>query len=402
MPARTVVMDRLDKWDGAEHAELTPGEYTQLTGRAGRRGIDIEGHAVVVLGPRVSAAKVLPLASKRTYPLRSAFRPTYNMAVNLTGRLGPARARQVLDLSFAQFQADRSVAGLVAQIRRLGAGLDGYAKAMRCERGDFASYQALRDQLGAAEKLARPSRRDIADLRAQLRAHPAHRCPDREKHARWARRLAKAEAQRAALEQTMRHRTGSLARQFDQVCAVLEDLGYLRRGGVTAAGRILARIYAERDLVIAECVRAGLWDALAPGALAQAVTALVYEPRGEARDEPERPGGAARAVIAAQVQAWERVAAREEARGLPPSQGVEPQACALVGRWAAGQSLARTLAGDLLSPGDFVRLVGRVVDVLDHVRAVAPNAQLHQAAQAAIGQLRRGVASPEGMVSPAV
>ncbi|MDR2454620.1 MAG: hypothetical protein LBD51_08855 [Bifidobacteriaceae bacterium] len=200
----------------------------------------------------------------------------------------------------------------------------------------------------------------------------------------------------------MRHRTGSLARQFDQVCAVLEDLGYLRRGGVTAAGRILARIYAERDLVIAECVRAGLWDALAPGALAQAVTALVYEPRGEARDEPERPGGAARAVIAAQVQAWERVAAREEARGLPPSQGVEPQACALVGRWAAGQSLARTLAGDLLSPGDFVRLVGRVVDVLDHVRAVAPNAQLHQAAQAAIGQLRRGVASPEGMVSPAV
>ncbi|MDR0626356.1 MAG: DEAD/DEAH box helicase, partial [Bifidobacteriaceae bacterium] len=71
MPARTVVIDRLDKWDGASHTDLTPGEYTQLTGRAGRRGIDVEGHAVVVAGPRVLPARVLPLASKRTYPLRS-------------------------------------------------------------------------------------------------------------------------------------------------------------------------------------------------------------------------------------------------------------------------------------------------------------------------------------------
>ena len=48
MPARTVVIERLDKWNGETHADLTPGEYTQLTGRAGRRGIDVEGHAVVL------------------------------------------------------------------------------------------------------------------------------------------------------------------------------------------------------------------------------------------------------------------------------------------------------------------------------------------------------------------
>ncbi|MDR1118729.1 MAG: DEAD/DEAH box helicase, partial [Bifidobacteriaceae bacterium] len=119
MPARTVAMDRLDKWDGAEHADLTPGEYTQLTGRAGRRGIDVEGHAVVVSGPRVPPAKVLPLASKRTYPLRSAFHPTYNMAVNLTDRLGARRARDVLGLSFAQFQADRAAASQAGELRRL-------------------------------------------------------------------------------------------------------------------------------------------------------------------------------------------------------------------------------------------------------------------------------------------
>ena len=91
MPARSVVLEKLVKWDGSSHAAVTPGEYTQLTGRAGRRGIDIEGHAVVV-GHRASTRCALAgLASKRPYPLRSSFRPTYNMAVNLVAQVGPRR-----------------------------------------------------------------------------------------------------------------------------------------------------------------------------------------------------------------------------------------------------------------------------------------------------------------------
>ncbi len=88
MPARTVVLERLTKFNGETHADLTPGEYTQLTGRAGRRGIDVEGHAVVLWGPEVDPARVAGLASTRTYPLRSSFRPSYNMAVNLVGQMG--------------------------------------------------------------------------------------------------------------------------------------------------------------------------------------------------------------------------------------------------------------------------------------------------------------------------
>ena len=111
MPARTVVLERLVKYNGESHAELTPGEYTQLTGRAGRRGIDVEGHAVVVWQPGVDPEQVAGLASTRTYPLRSSFRPGYNMAVNLVGRLGTEAARELLEQSFGQFQADRSVVG---------------------------------------------------------------------------------------------------------------------------------------------------------------------------------------------------------------------------------------------------------------------------------------------------
>jgi ATP-dependent RNA helicase HelY len=550
MPARTVVMDRLDKWDGTAHTSLTPGEYTQLTGRAGRRGIDVEGHAVVVTGPRTGPAQVLALASKRSYQLRSAFHPTYNMAVNLVGRLGTEQARQILGLSFAQFQADRSVVGLADQLRRLDQAIDGYAKAMACGQGDFAEYQDLRDQLSALEKSAAKARsavrrdqtrqvlaglkrgdvlrlasgkyrglmlvvhagkagagrplvltdkgksrrvalaqegpgitkvghiklkggdsvgtpeqrdqmarrlvamgrqgaaagdegsstqqeeawevetgpggsagpqagldsgldaskdgdagplvlhparvaRQLAELRAALKSHPVHSCVDRESHARWAKRWAKARTQRAGLIKAMDTRTGSLARQFDRVSAVLEDLGYLKDGAVTDAGRILARIYAERDLVIAECLRTGVWDGLPPPALAAAVAALVFEPRTDVAPPTEPLSRPVRQAIAAQESAWATVRAEEQAHSLEVSAGVEPAASATIWRWASGNTLFSTLASDLLSPGDFVRLVTRLIDVLDHIRAVAPNEALLGVADAAIEALRRGVVAAD-------
>src|SRR5947199_159970 len=118
MPARTVVLERLVKWNGEAHVDVTAGEYTQLTGRAGRRGIDVEGHAVVIWQPGVDPEQVAGLASTRTYPLRSSFRPSYNMAVNLVGRLGVDAARELLEQSFGQFQADRSVVGLARRLER--------------------------------------------------------------------------------------------------------------------------------------------------------------------------------------------------------------------------------------------------------------------------------------------
>ena len=89
MPARSVVLERLVKWNGETHADVTPGEYTQLTGRAGRRGIDVEGHAVVLWQPGLDPESLAGLACTRTYPLRSSFRPSYNMAVNLVGPVRP-------------------------------------------------------------------------------------------------------------------------------------------------------------------------------------------------------------------------------------------------------------------------------------------------------------------------
>ena len=151
MPARTVVIDRLRKFNGETHVDVTAGEYTQLTGRAGRRGIDIEGHAVVLWGPQTDPGHVAGLASTRTYPLRSSFRPSYNMAVNLIATTDYARAHEVLESSFAQFQADRSVVGVARQARSLENAIASEAEGMHCSRGDFGEYARLRRELKTAQ-----------------------------------------------------------------------------------------------------------------------------------------------------------------------------------------------------------------------------------------------------------
>jgi len=168
MPARTVVIEKLDKWNGETHANLTAGEYTQLTGRAGRRGIDVEGHAVVLWQPGMDPGAVAGLASTRTYPLNSSFRPSYNMAVNLTGWAGRARASALLESSFAQFQADRGVVGLTRQIRKNRQAMADLATAMTCDQGDFAEYAELRRTLTEREG-------DLSRARASSRRAEAAR-----------------------------------------------------------------------------------------------------------------------------------------------------------------------------------------------------------------------------------
>jgi len=143
MPARSVVIEKLTKFTGERHEFLRPGEYTQLTGRAGRRGIDSVGYAVVLWSPFVPFDQVAGLASTRTYALTSAFRPTYNMAANLVRRYPPDQAHHLLNLSFAQYRADADVVRLESQLERLRSQADAMRQRAVCELGDIEEYRRL-------------------------------------------------------------------------------------------------------------------------------------------------------------------------------------------------------------------------------------------------------------------
>jgi ATP-dependent RNA helicase HelY len=531
MPARTVVLERLTKWNGEAHVDVTPGEYTQLTGRAGRRGIDVEGHAVVVWEPGMDPAVVAGLASTRTYPLRSSFRPSYNMAVNLVSSFGRARARELLASSFAQFQADRSVVGLARAAAQHEREAERLEKEFSTLGGDVAEYVRLRQEIADREReLSRDSqakrrmeaadaltglrtgdvirvpsgrrqglavvldpgatdlsdprplvltedkwagrlgtadfptpvsalarvrvpknfnhrsphaRRDLAstlrnarvendlgarrvkqrsaaaddpvlaDLRRALRAHPVHSLPDREERVRIAERWLRSLREAETLHRKMAERTGSLTRQFDRTCDVLEELGYLVPEDellppdtatgppaedlpvVTDDGHRLARIWSEGDLLVAECLRAGVWKGLKPQELAACVSALVYEARRELAGQAAVPSGRVAGAIDEMRGIRARLRDVETEHGVRETRDLDLGFAWAAYRWADGQSLDRVLvaaqqAGTELSGGDFVRWARQLIDLLDQLAKVADD-PVADTARAAVNRVRRGV-----------
>ncbi len=143
MPAKCVVIEKLTKFTGDHHSFLTPGEYTQLTGRAGRRGIDELGNAMVLWSPFVPFDQIAALAASRSFHLNSAFRPTYNMAANLVRTYTSERAHHLLNLSFAQYQADRDVVKIEARLERRQEHLRELAEAAVSPFGDVEEYRTL-------------------------------------------------------------------------------------------------------------------------------------------------------------------------------------------------------------------------------------------------------------------
>jgi ATP-dependent RNA helicase HelY len=231
---------------------------------------------------------------------------------------------------------------------------------------------------------------------------------------RWLRAIREAEA----LHRTMSERTGSLTRQFDAICDVLEELGYLvpepaplvavdaaptgavdaGRAGehtVTDDGRRLSRIWSEADLLVAECLRAGAWRGLNATELAAAASTLVFEARRDLVSLPAIPSGKVTAAVAAMRQVKARLSDVEAAHGVRVTRDLDLGFAWAAYRWADGQSLDRVLAGaeqagTELSGGDFVRWMRQLIDLLDQVAKVADDA-VASVARAAVGKVRRGV-----------
>ena len=534
MPARTVVLERLVKFNGEQHVPLTPGEYTQLTGRAGRRGIDVEGHAVVLWQPDVDPAEVAGLASTRTFPLRSSFVPSYNMTINLVHQMGPDQAHELLERSFAQYQADRSVVGLVRAISRNEQLMQQVAAELSNDAGEeqtaeaLISYARLRAKLSERERAqARSSRlhrrqlanealsslrrgdiisitrgkrgglavvleadrdstdprplvltenrwagrissadysdsaaplgsmtlpkrvehrqprvrRDMASalrsaaagltvqsrkggrrnepdaepelraLRDELRHHPAHPIADREAKVRIAERYLRLEREVDQLRGKVAAATNSLARTFDRIVGLLTERRFIEERSqgalhVTDDGRLLARIYSESDLLVAECLRGGLWRNLGPAELASVVSAVVYETRGSDGPAPraaEIPTAPLRRALAETRRLSAVLRADEHRHRLNLSREPDEGFVTAVYRWVTTGDLAAALeasdvtgTGTPLPAGDFVRWCRQVVDMLDQIRNAATDSGLRNSAKRAIDDIRRGVVAVDG------
>ncbi|WP_018024052.1 DEAD/DEAH box helicase [Corynebacterium ulceribovis] len=520
MPARSVLLEKLVKFNGEAHVDLTPGQYTQMTGRAGRRGIDVEGNAVVQWAPAMDARQVAGLASTRTYPLISTFRPGYNMSINLLRTMDYDDAVRLLEKSFAQYQADGSVVGQVRELERVEQDLAELELQLRTMVGEhydeaetesFLEYMAIRDELSREEKAARkansrqreqetqavlrklnagevialpgkrpqlavvtrvdtsaaarptvisesgwtgriyssmfavappvlgriripadagrhpkravgqvkqalrrsrisaPKRiptaprtkaRHLAPIRARLKAHPAHKWPQREEFARVGEQINRARRNEARLRKKVGGATDTLGRMFDRILALLTEKNYLEvtdgQRTVTVEGEKLARIHNEADLLVAQCLSRGIWEGLDPAELAGAVSALVFENRREMGVAGASPTEPLDGALAATRRIWQELVADEVRHKLPTTREPDNSFATAMHQWTAGAPLGYCLAaaeenGAELTAGDFVRWCRQVVDLLIQVRQTGYSDEVRDNASDAITAIRRGV-----------
>ena len=315
MPARTVVLDRLTKYTGEGHEALTPGEFTQLTGRAGRRGIDEVGHGVVLHAPHIPLEQIAGIAAWGSHPLRSSFRPTYNMVVNLMANYDRRRSERLLRASFAQFQMDR--------------------------RGGRARQ---------------------------------------------------------------RGRDG-LVRHFHRARRLLEEMGYASDWSLTGRGEALRVIYNELDLLLLEAAAEGLLAGLSGPELAALVSCFVFEPRRDSSSPERLPTPDLDERWERLLELREGLAEAEEGAGLEVTRPPESGFTHLAYHWAGFAELDDLLEEGELAPGDFVRTVRQVQDVLRQLRDAAPLLEaagdvrgLAEAAGEALGRVDRGVVAARGVM----
>ena len=405
MPAKTVILEKLTKWNGEAHVPITPGEYTQLTGRAGRRGIDIEGNAIVQWAPTIDSAMVAGLASTRTYPLRSSFTPTYNMAINLINRFGRERARGSLESSFAQFQADRAVVGLVRQIKKNEIAIAELMADVNCHLGDFSEYARMRSDIKEIERLLskRDSRRtvdqkqrrylesEIEGLRKGLRSHACHSCNDRESHARIAERAERIRRESEGLRARVENRTHVIAKTFDRICDVLTHLNYIEGERTLEQGKILSKVYAESDLLLTEAIRRGVLNSLSAPELVAVASAVIFQSRTVENYAPKMPHNNVAQALVSLVSIWSELEEIEERFGVKTQREPDFGFAFISYKWAQGNSLQSVLKGSDMSVGDFVRSTKQLIDLLTQIAGASPD--LRKTCRDAVTRLDRGVIS---------
>ena len=405
MPARTVVLEKLTKWNGEAHVSITPGEYTQLTGRAGRRGIDIEGNAVVQWSPTVDSATAAGLASTRTYPLKSSFTPTYNMSINLIARFGRERAHGSLESSFAQFQADRAVVSLVRQIRKNDSAAAELTDTAQCHLGDFNEYSRMRIEIKELERLLskRDGRRsfdnrqrvrmenELDGLRRGMRNHACHACNDREAHARIAERADRINRESDGLRLRVENRTHVIAKIFDRICNVLTHLGYIEGDKPLGQGKILAKIFAESDLLLTESIRREIFSGLSATELLSVASAMIYQGRGSEAYAPKMPHENVANALVEVSRVWIELEALENEYDVKTQREPDFGFCYASYRWANGHSLSSILKGTDMTVGDFVRSIKQLIDLLTQIGGAAED--LRPICREGIKRLDRGVVS---------
>ena len=311
MPARGVVVSSFTKFDGTNFSNLTTGELTQLMGRAGRRGIDVIGHGVILKESDVEVGVIYEVAMGPTLVVESKFLPSYNMALNLLRIYTPEQAEGLMERSFGQFQkrlAEEKTRERLVNVRARLEDIRHLWDSKEVSIDDVAQYFKLEDRRRAIRiELKRLRREAGAERRGRRGKHTraqgsAGRLVQRleieakgllerqhklklvrsPRFGEYLQKYAEIRALQKELDGGEREITGQMdeyARKLRRLCKILTETGFLAHDRPTDKGLFASRIYGENTILVAEAVWLGWLEGLAPEELCAVLIMLAAEDR---------------------------------------------------------------------------------------------------------------------------
>ncbi|MGE3269701.1 MAG: DEAD/DEAH box helicase [Chloroflexota bacterium] len=326
MPAKTVVVGEMSKWDGKQHRLLTPNEYRQMTGRAGRRSIDERGVSVILYSPWVTFERTLEIVAGDLLPLTSAFSPNYSTTMNLWRE--PGDQERLADLyarSFRRFQQDARLGDLTSE--------------RDAQRQHFEKM--------ATEYASDPMTWELARELAQT-----------EKVLDQAHRAARTEA---------RAMVGGLGQ-------VLERFGYLSAERPTYKASLLRHIFDTNALTLAELVTRRMLEGLEPAEIAEVCSWFSFDREAPLRTLPltNRLRRLHEEVLGVQT----RVLDEERKARVEVSRPINDDLKGVALAWAEGDDLGEIAERSRIAEGDLVGMLQKTLDILGQLQAALQHADV--------------------------
>jgi len=507
MPAKSVVLERMDKWNGSTHEMLSPAEFTQLTGRAGRRGIDVDGEAIIAFHPHSEPKFIANLVSSRTFELTSTFEPKYNMVLNLLEHRNVSDTKILLNKSFAQFYQKKDSRNVTDQIDYEKEKLNRKEREFNCHLGNIKEYysiileinnyhkrsnnvtsknksisnrinldpgnvigiknlrrskfalitktshsknssdlwvvldngegrkidkrildsnigsigffdlpsgidfskKTIRDEYAKKIRVLTGNRNkktyndsDLASFKKRLKDHNCHKCPEIQEHLRFGENIERTKKYINSLEAHLENDFVNLSKKCDQVVDLLMKLDFITSDNskltLTKWGKFLKQIHSEFDLLIIESLRRNLLNNLTPVQLACLLSGFVYNPRRDELDIPinidEIIKNNANQILKLSDEIIETERTFKIINNKSPHFGMAN----VIKQWCSDVNLKKILQKTEIAPGDFVRNVKQIIDLLRQIKRLNISG-ITNTAEEAILLLDKGVVSYEPNVN---
>lgn len=411
MPARSTVISAISKRTDNGHRMLTANEFLQMSGRAGRRGMDKVGYVTVIGTQFQSPEEVAELVLSDANPLESRFSPKYSMVLNLLQKFSMDEAKELILKSFGYYSSSDRLKPLYTQLEKTDKTiekLNEFVCPYKLTNKDLLEYNKTRETYVVHRKLSKtlikqakqrgekdaPEVTEFLDktksLLSKMKSYHCDICRTYKKHMKDIDVLERYEKKAEQLTKNIANEKDIYWNKFKNHRAVLTKLGYLENDFPTEKGMLCSTIRAENELYIAEMLLSGILDDLTPAQLSAVVCAVITEDlRGDVF--PSQPlSHPTRKALNQLKNVRKKIAVVQRDYDIDTEMYINSYYSPLIEMWVEGLSWEELTGMTQSSEGDVVRVFKRTIDILRQIaNAQYINPQLNETAKDAIKAILR-------------